>query len=560
MTYDKKEHLSKLEQMHKLFAFRESIFGSNLLLLCVESMKAPKKWNELLNSYLIESKTLAETAGFNWHLIDKHVRDYIESQKRDWASFKNKKSKEPPLLNSNSNSEIENILNEAKDRLFASLVTLPPSIEKAQNALIFELNCGFCINGEPEYLYPETLQVLGGIEPELVEKKVKKFGSNLLNNGDIQAPKYMDIEWDVAWIRFAEKNKIKHSKDLINQLSQYVEDVFQGYAEKIYARSILETPICEALQDTLRVCWICSHSYQLKARVEQQVGKVLNMALTWQTIEGAWPNARPEIEKYSATTTALAVSCLQRYGHGTEWNEAIEQGIAWLLKNPNEQSGWGNPKSLGGVNDLNLATTVIVLDAMRRQGIPLEHQVIEMAELALINAQTPSGMWADLRGYAPDYFTTLVLGYFQRREQRLSKMNEAMILGRDLLFKARSLHNQQFTTDKILALIALYHGLEYILYGFLKEHGQEIRRNNGETIGLIEARNLFNQLAKQSGWIRENSSLPYSENISELKAKRDEVIHRMSQINSEAVDGFLMQVWAFVERFDYKVLGYTLLE
>ena len=167
-------------------------------------------------------------------------------------------------------------------------------------------------------------------------------------------------------------------------------------------------------------------------------------------------------------------------------------------------------------------TAVAALEAMRLQGVIADHPTIDSAETELIARQHATGVWVDVRGRGEDYLTPLVLRYFHRRNQPYANASDATIIGKGLILKGQLLAMRDTKADRLIALISLYHGLEYTLYGFLLSHEVEIRGGDGKTIGFREALGRFEKLASEKGWISSGKGLPRKAQLSELASKRDE--------------------------------------
>ena len=556
MIYERDKHAKLLERLSANELVQQLAFGRGTLMLMAGAARGAKHWTEARQQFLTEMKETANAAGLQWDALEPMANQYAASIKREWPRPPAKHSARAPKSD-DAERFLSGALRAARTPLIGALKAIPNSVEKALGALAHGL--GRSAASEDEFGFPEVVQVLASSESRLVGIHRKRIRQQVLTNASIQSPRYWDTEWSVAWLRHAERHELPHGRGYIEQESQELEEFLRDQLGNVWKKPTYAVP-CPDFRGALRLCWICSFSHSLRARVEQLVGGALNAILSWQNPNGGWPDPEQTRAVGCCETAAFAASCLQRYGDGARWHDPTRRAISWLLVNPNEGGGWGDARRLGGVGSLNIVATVAALDAMRVEGIPLEHPGIQAAEGALLQQQHYTGLWVDHRGNADEYLTALVVGYFQRREQRLSRMHEASGLGRGLLLKAQAMQVRVYAMDQMLALVALYHGLEYVVYGFLIEHGVPVRKSDGRTIGLDEALSQLKLLAQSSGWIGPRAGLPYSTEIAELKARRDEVIHRMGHISPDAVEKFTAVVWKFVERFDVPILGFTLLD
>ncbi|WP_259344391.1 hypothetical protein [Burkholderia pseudomallei] len=542
------------------------LFGSGSVVLMAGALRDAKTWKAIKDSYANDVAAATEAARLNSREFARLASLYATEVKRKFARIATAGKKASGLPSSSRDGQAEVVLRSLLEEAYApirrALEDIPPSLEKTETAiehLVTEFLPAHA-DGAARPCFPELLTVLRGLNPRFVEAHRAQLRRQLLaGDWESYAPRYWEIEWAVAWIRYAERHELRHTVHRIDAECSDIEQTMQEKASTLWENG----PIGDRqpnIRGVIHSFWVCSFSHRLRARIEQHAAQALRVALTWQRTDGAWPVAKQGEVAGCAETTAFVVGCLQRYGDGREWDEAVRRGIEWLLANPNPEGGWGKPNFIGATGSLNLVVTVAALDAMRVQGVPLEHPTVETAERALMQQQHPTGGWIDCKGNAEEYLSALVLSYFQRRQQRLARMHEATSLGRGLLLKAQALHSRQYATDQLLALVSLYHGLEYTLYGFLACHQVGIRGKDGKTIGFDAALVAFKDLARQSGWIAANGGLPYGTQLGDMKARRDEVIHRMGQVAPAAVQGFISDAWSFVERFDLPVLGYTLLE
>lgn len=523
-------------------------------------------WKAAKEAYVNGVALVSKAAQLDSHAFARLASSYateIKSQfSRTAIEARSNASAAPRHRRGQAEAALHELLEGAYRPVRQALENIPASLDKAQTAiehLVVDLLPIETDNAERP-CFPELLTVLSGLNAPFAETHRSRLRRQLLaEQRTAYVPRYWEIEWEVAWIRYAERHELHHTARRIDAECVELEEVMREKASTLW-ESRPPGERCPHFQGVLNAFWVCSFSHRVRARIEQHAAQALRTALTWQRGDGAWPVPEQGATGGCAASTAFAVGCLQRYGDGSEWHEPVCRGIEWLLANANCEGGWGKPDRIGSSGPINLVATVAALDAMRIQGVPLEHPTIEAAERALMRQQHPTGSWMDCKSSAEEYLSALVLGYFQRRQQRSARMHDATNLGRGLLLKANALHLRHYVTDHLLALVSLYHGLEYTLYGFLASHQREIRSKDGRTIGFDAALAAFRELAREKGWIPASGGLPYGTQLAEMKARRDEVIHRMGHIAPAAVENFISTAWSFVERFDLPVLGYTLLD
>lgn len=570
MPPEQAEHQELLRSLSAIGRIRELLYGRSALVLAVPAISGGTEWSEARKSYLAKVEEAVAVAGLEWTTWKPLVEHHVIKSRRDWQSLGKPLLKRPrrgpPKRRSPTGRslELQVMLRRQFDGVQAALKNIPPSLQKAHSAIAFLLEtCPALENSEEaDTCFPDLLAAINS-EDLPCSGTYKSRLREQLTRGDVPTgPTYWEDEWATAWIRYAERHALHHCRKLIRETSEEFE---QGLREGLLTLWPNQTPRvpCHNLLSQLRRCWAASHSLRIRVRVTPIAADVLRVALTWQDLGGGWTNAwdGERSTGLCSDTTALSVYCLLRYRDHDEWTDAIERGIRWLLENPNADGGWGRTNVRGATEKINICATVAALDAMRLFGTPADHPVVQRAEAALLAAQHPTGTWMDCRGQAEDFLTPLVVRYFQRRGQRPLNMQEPTLLGRGLMLRGHSLSQGQTTTDRILALVSLFHGLEYVLYGFLIEDGSvSIRKNGAETIGLRVALHEFESIAKRRGWIGPTARLPHKTQLEELAARRDEVIHRMATIQAPRLELYVESAFGFVDQFDVKVLGYSLLD
>lgn len=525
-------------------------------------------WTQARKAYLKRVEEAATKAELPWPEWRPLVVGFVEEQRAEWAQLLREAL--PPRRKGEAGAtasvkdrvprgdELRAALRRLFDSRQAALKRIPSSLGKARTAMAYLLESSL----EEETYFPDLLASIDTESLPASKDYAARLREQVLAGELPSGPDYWEDEWAISWIRYAERHVLHHSHDLIQDTSEELAQSLQESLQRIWPDNPFHAP-CPNLLGLLQRCWAFSSSLRVRVRVTPIVRDALRIALTWQQADGGWKNASNSEQStdHCADTTATAVCCLLRYQDHHEWDSAITRGITWLLKNENPTGGWGRTHFRGGTHNLNILTTVAALDSMRLFGSPSDHAAVMRAEAALMAEQAATGTWVDYRGHGELYLSSLVIGYFQRRRQRPSNMQEAIVVGRGLMLKAHALCWGETPTDNVLALVSLFHGLEYVLYGLLLEDGTTaVRKNNGETIGFRNALHELENTAKRRGLIGEEGNLPHKTQLLELAAKRDEVIHRMGMVQSVRVKQFVESAFAFVSRLDVNVLGYSLLE
>jgi hypothetical protein len=514
-------------------------------------------WRNAKSHYVNNAKHSVEQAGYDWSMWSSLVTAYADDVRSQWGQIF---TEDPTNREKSSVAEgkLKALIKQIQEPVVAELNRMPRTIEKAANSAAFAIELSSS-SADP-LCFPEFLSLTSVTDLSHVSAFKSTIRKCLLTNDFPDPPRYWENEWSAAWMRYAERFEARNARKFLADTTFYFESELRLQLGSLWEKTS-DVDFPANLRLALQTAWTISSSLRARAKVASAMAEALRTVLTWQSSDGSWPtvNGNRELANCPATT-AFATFCLITYGDRSKCRASVNQAVDWLLSNANPSGGWGAGLAKGATENLDIVVTVTVLDVCRLWGVSLDHPVLLAAEAVLLEAQDFTGVWSDASGNAEEYLTCLVLGYFERREQRTAEMGEAATLGRGLLLKAHALSLSDAPTDSMLALVSLYHGLEYTLYGFLLKHDVEIRTNRGETLGVREALVAFDTLAKKKQWIADSARLPHRTQLTELAAKRDEVIHRMGRVEPQQVEDFLEQVFSFVSKFSYKTLGYSLID
>ncbi|MYN04527.1 hypothetical protein GTP41_20760 [Pseudoduganella sp. DS3] len=554
--YDAAKHQQLLIARSAIIEIKNRISGTHELILGASARADAATWKHARQAYIDSVEDIIRAAGFDWEVWKPLVSKNATEIKNAYLSLGRVSSRGGRNGKPSANKQaLRALYSKEWGAVENALKAIPPSIEKARGAIISELEQ--CDPAGEYEIFPEWVLLADGERPRNLGPLKGRLRADLIAGHAYTGPRYWEEEWALAQIRYAERNVLKDSKSFLESEVDRVEEELRLAVDAAYAPANYSAAKCD-LRPLLHRSWLAMSSFKMRARIEMMVREALRIALTWQSMDGSWPSVFEE-GKPCIATTAFATACLSMLNDHSHWRENRERGLNWLLSHRTEQGAWGPVKEMGATNEINLIVTVAILDACRMEGIPLDHPAVIEAEAALLSAQSPAGLWEDYRGMGEEYLTALIVEYFQRREQRQVDMSEATILGRGLILRGHALSMNDSVSDQVLALASIYHGLEYVLYGFLLKNDVEIRTQKGETIGFREALSAFEVLARNSNWIGHAASLPFRTQLAEMAAKRDEVIHRMGRVEAGQLSIFVERVFAFVGKFDVNALGYSLL-
>jgi hypothetical protein len=563
MAYDAARHKELLSSFAELSALRNTLFGLPAVMLLGHPEKNREDAKEREAAYTAIVRDAIQKIGLNWKEWEKAISEYIYEEQVSWKSLRSPSDKKNTRANKKTaaRGHLHQLLQQVENPVRQELAAMPATLDKALTAITHSFEWNPTHNPQNGLCFPELLTLASTfVDLDLASQRAA-VRNCLLSDEIPDPPDYWEDEWAIGWIRYAERYELRSSRAFIAGFGEYFENRLRELLSNIWDDTGPQFPAPTDMRRALYTAWVAAQSLNVRTHVTSVVREALRKVLTWQNIDGAWVIDNEKQERTPCqSTTAYAAIALASYGDADRWSQPLDKAIEWLLKNSNPDGGWGSGEYKGSVSSIDFLATIAVLDVCRTRGVPLDHPTISAAEAALFNAQHFSGIWMDCRGKAEEYLTCLIVRYFQRREQRTADMSEATSIGRGLLLKGHALSLRDAPTDSILALVSLYHGLEYTLYGFLLKHEISIRNNRGETIGCRDALGTFEQLAKRMHLIQQEASLPHKVQLIELAAKRDEVIHRMGRISHQEVEKYIQQVFGFINKFDFKVLGHSLLD
>lgn len=555
--YDPVRHQELLTSHSAIDELKYRLDGPHTILLWKAPNNDPADWLERKRAYLGSVEQSVRAAGLDWDIWKPVVSRNATEIKNEFGGILDvpKNTGMDSRRPSANKQKLATMYANEWHKVDAALRDLPPSVEKARGAVMFALEQLDPTTSDASF--PEWITLSTTTPPLNLGAHKRRLREDHIAGRAPIAPPYWEQEWSIAQIRYAERNLLRDAKNSIDVEVDALEQELRRALDEAFPPPNYQGATCDLIS-LLHRSWLALSSFRVRARTEMLVRDALRIALTWQLPDGSWPSARTAGSSCTATT-AFATACLSTCNDHIQWRENNRRALDWLFLHRNERGAWGPAPWFGATAETNIITTVAILDACRMEGIPLDHPVLVEAESALLSAQTSAGYWADHRGYGEEYLTALVIEYFEKREQRQVDMSEATILGRGLILRGHALSMDNSASDQVLALASMYHGLEYTIYGFLLKNDVEIRTQRGETLGFREALNAFETLAKLRNWIAPTSSLPFRPQLSEMAAKRDEVIHRMGRVEAGPLANYVENVFGFVGKFDVNALGYSLL-
>jgi hypothetical protein len=262
----------------------------------------------------------------------------------------------------------------------------------------------------------------------------------------------------------------------------------------------------------------------------------------------------------SPWATGLATSIIQRCAGSDRLIEQARLGAEWLSGQELPEGGWPIFNTSDAEGDL--FSTVIALEVLRSSGLDSGSEQIQRGEDWLISQQQAFGNW-ELKGCPYDFTTSVVLNYFDQRENLTPLPVGILRKARDFIFKGIELSRSNNHADHSLALVALYHGVELFLYGVFSELEPQIpifrEKQTSQTIGLRVALVELQKRLIHDGMIKTGGTLKYQNQLSGMAGDRDQIVHQGSDIRSATVDQYVEQSITFVRFYSEKLLSEDIL-
>jgi len=542
-----------LDQLEILNRFAGLVFG-DISLIALGNKKLPP-----VKFLVSEAVTLGHRAGLSTKILEPLIAAYVkecvsEGHKRLQAAKTARASnisKSEPLR---AESELRELIARCRTEITELLAKEPQGLEKALIAL------RHTANAESN---SEALAVIGPIEKDQFKESIAELRRRLLEANHERHTGDFHQEAETSLLRYYEDFEPHDAKQLLRDVSkEIVSDAEQAVMAVPERKDSHGVP-----WDTFRILylyWLYSRCRHLRYRLVPAASRFISHIESWQEPSGAWQRHIAPVEGQKSEVvedpllTALAVLFLSRYGEFTEHQRAITRAGAWLLSKGSKWDGWQRADTRRDTFDP--LTTVLVLEALRRAGVPGDHPAITQAEEGLICGQHPTGFWLDTRRLPEELLTGVIVDYLRSRSARGGNLpNPFLVSGRALIARSENLALSSMTADARLAVIAAYHGLEHVLYGWLLVNGKDFYRGR-DTVGFRDALTAFQQLGLEKGWILPGKGLPFKGQLGHLATSRDQIIHQAAQINADIAEEHVSNVRQFVRRFDQSVLGFPLLD
>ena len=370
--------------------------------------------------------------------------------------------------------------------------------------------------------------------------------------------------WYVQYMRYVEAFEPVDGRELLLAECESMDAEFRHIAARVlvWKESSWEDTVYE-LPYLLSLGWSYSRCRALRYWMMPTARKLVRWLLALQRTDGAWPSFRySELHKTKKPelfpeeeTTGHAIIFLSIFGRAVETESAIHKASRWLVQKQEQDGCW---RQHDGPKPWPVLTTLVVLEALRRARVPLDHPAVTRGESALLAQQMPSGHWWEEDGLWESYITSLAIEYFQSRTHRGTAYNSYLSTARLLLMRAEQMILSEDDSDASLATTAAYHGVEHFLYGCILELNadESIQSDNkGTTIGLGEALGAMERSLRKRGLLGQQDGLPYRVQLKQLGSKRDMFIHRAEPISKKDAISHVATCRGFVERFDVPVLG-----
>lgn len=549
--------ISLLDELADVQEFSRNVFGSIEVAAFVHRNESARID---LNAVLAAACASGVKAGFDEAAIAPLLAKHLAENMKQHPIKSAVRTKDPKKKPSANEQKIRALVDGRIAELRSKLNAIPGGLKKATVALAH----GLSRFSEPS---PYSLCFFGPAEVHAKwRSKITEMRRRLHENDHGSPPSYLETEHYGGLVRYYEEYEPNEGKDFIEAICRdSVGD--SAYGETLVLSRSEARSFPSELALTLYKYWFYARSRNFRYRLAPIAKKMVHAVESWQESSGAWSEVRRVgregrqkiVMRPDPENTAFAIHFLLRYGEPGEHQATIKRAKDWLLQNADREGGWQGVDYRG--DGFDVLTTIVVLDALRRAGAPLDHPAITADEKKLIESQDATGFWF-LRGYWDEFGTCLAAEYLRAREERGGLPNSYLTSAKALIEKGEQLCLSRVTLDARLAVIAAYHGLEHLLYGMtlVSDEHAPIFRSNGDTCGFREALTIFAQVAQRLGILEKDKKLPLDTQLRQIASSRDHIVHQAANVTLDEAERYVGQVRTFVRFFDTKVLGFPLLD
>jgi len=373
--------------------------------------------------------------------------------------------------------------------------------------------------------------------------------NTLLEDKIPSPPLGVEHEHDIAWYIFLQRfgDGEVRAQAFRAKIEVGFRRSIQAYTSDIEDRRNSNLPV--DVGGAAWVLWLINQSFPLSRSLKLEAAKLAYALSTIQHADGCWRFDDTDWDDQNILNTALCLLVLYKFYKGRDLTERADRAATWLCLQQDPCGGWRESEVRSLSDEFDILTTAIARHALEMSGLPNWGGHVTRADAFLLSRQHPLGFWVQ-RPYWSQFVTSTVLMSVSvdHRSFPDSVENHHLKAARDFLTRGQELLETADTGNWPLGIVALYHGLEFLLYGCFVQLNPQISiwqlKQTSLTIGLRDALTAFR--AWLAGHDVAGPPMPFEQQIRGLASLRDGVVHRGDEISPAARDQALRDAQGFV--------------
>lgn len=349
-------------------------------------------------------------------------------------------------------------------------------------------------------------------------------------------------------------------KEDLNHIILTWEDYFSGNLSNFFENPEFVSP------QPVDVCfsiWLWLEIPRFRTKFRPEIQRLLPLIFRFMLPDGAlWipkphirsegsagKGGRPDFTPASSTlATALLSNALFAF-NDEEWIEQHAFRACDLIASQQDSNGSWSIDSASSKDNYTVLLTYLCIEALQRSGQSRFNENISRGRNRLLEIQTDSGAW-DCEDVDASFLTRKIIDHFHEISSKWANdtSNKLRRSGKEFIEISHQLLEQGGESNLKMSIIALTHGLEFILYSFLSSPEFSIsifRRDGQSTIGVREALVALKDSLIKKGEISEGSTLRFQSQISLMISTRDSVIHKNATVSKRDVIHWIKEVNEF---------------
>lgn len=258
--------------------------------------------------------------------------------------------------------------------------------------------------------------------------------------------------------------------------------------------------------------------------------------------------------------TAHAVNALATFFPERAFLDQELRALEWLCKQQRPDGSWA---AYCFETKGDFWSTLAVLGTFKQVPSGEFDRYAQLGEKWLLSQQLFTGAW-HYPLFPGAVATVLALEYFSKTVSAYDPSDKYTGAAVRLVARATDILGQSHSeyADRVMAIFAMHHGLEFFVYGVLQlpDVGIDIFKSHKETLGLGTALGKLRDHLIDTGRLGEGKELRYRSQITEMINDRDNAVHKAGNILIPSLEIHLTVVKSFISLYSTMLVGRDLLK